>query len=105
MQTHKDTTQEMKQRHLANTIELQYQQLKALHEIRTEHLNNQHATEWDYQLSYTRKKERELNKKHIIEQKEHPKSLRVSLLLDNFPRGSHFRGLYMYNYMVNTYFW
>ena len=78
MQTHKDATQEMRRRHLSNTIELQYQQLKALHEIRTEHLNRQHASEWDNQLSYTRKAERELRKKHVIEQKEHPKSLRVN---------------------------
>jgi thousand and one amino acid protein kinase len=77
MQTHKDCTQEMRRRHLANTIELQYQQLKALHELRTEHLNRQHASEWDNQLAYTKKAERELRKKHVIEQKEHPKSLRV----------------------------
>lgn len=78
MQTHKDCVQEMRQRHLASTIELQYQQLRALHEIRTEHLNRQHTSEWDNQLAYTKKAERELRKKHVIEQKEHPKSLRVS---------------------------
>ena len=78
MQTHKDCTQEIKQRHLASTIELQYQQLKSLHEMRAEHLSRQHASEWDNQLSYTKKAERELRKKHLIEQKEHPKSLRVS---------------------------
>lgn len=81
MQTHKDSTQDVKQRHLASTIELQYQQLKALHEMRTDHLNRQHASEWDNQLSYTKKAERELRKKHLIEQKEHPKSLRVSRTL------------------------
>ncbi len=94
IQTHKDSTQEIRQRHLANTIELQYQQLKALHEIRTEHLNRQHASEWDNQLSYTKKAERELRKKHLIEQKEHPKSLRVShrwcfLLIPTIPIDAH----------------
>ncbi len=77
MQTHKDSNQVTKRRHLANTIELLYQQLKSLHEMRTEHLQRQHASEWDNQLSYTKKAERELRKKHLIELKEHPKSLRV----------------------------
>ena len=77
MQMHKDSTQETKQRQLAHTIELQYQQLKSLHVMRKEHLQRQHASEWDNQLSYTKKAERELRKKHVIELKEHPKSLRV----------------------------
>jgi len=80
MQSHKDSMQEMKRRHLASTVDLLYQQLKALHEMRTEHLQRQHASEWDNQLSYTKKAERELRKKHLIELKEHPKSLRVWLL-------------------------
>lgn len=76
MQVHKDHSQEMMRRHLSNTIELQYQQLRALHEMRTEHLNNQHASEWDNQLAYCKKAERELRKKHVMELKEHPKSLK-----------------------------
>lgn len=78
MQTHKDSIQETRRRHLANTIELQLHQLKSLHEMRTDHLSRQHASEWDNQLSYTKRAERELRKKHLIELKEHPKSLRVS---------------------------
>ena len=71
MQVHKDQVQEMRRRHLDNTIELQYQQLKALHDMRTDHLGNQHTSEWDNQLSYSRKAERELRKKHVMELKEH----------------------------------
>lgn len=81
MQVHKDQVQEMRRRHLASTIDLQYQQLQSLHEIRTDHLNKQHALEWDNQLAYGRKADRELKKKHVLELKEHPKSLRVSLLI------------------------
>lgn len=77
MQVHKDQVQEMRRRHLSNTIELQYQQLRSLHEMRTEHLTRQHASEWDNQLSYSKKRERELRKKHFLELKEHPKSLKV----------------------------
>ena len=77
MQIHKDSTQETKQRQLSCTIELQNQELRSLHEMRMEHLGRQHASEWDNQLSYTKKAERELRKRHVIELKEHPKSLRV----------------------------
>lgn len=80
MQVHKDQVQEMRRRHLASTIELQYQQLRSLHEMRTDHLNKQHALEWDNQLAYGRKADRELKKKHVLELKEHPKSLRVRQL-------------------------
>ena len=78
MQVHKDQVQEMQRRHLSNTIELQYQQLRALHDMRTDHLSKQHTSEWDNQLSYSKKAERELRKKHVLELKEHPKSLKVS---------------------------
>lgn len=81
MQVHKDQVQEMRRRHLAATIDLQYQQLKSLHEIRMDHLAKQHASEWDNQLAYSKKAEREMRKKHVMELKEHPKSLKVSLLL------------------------
>lgn len=101
MQTHKDSIQEVKQRHLASTIELQYQQLNTLHDMRTEHLNFQHASEWDNQLSYTKKAERELRKKHVIEQKEHPKSLRVSTRMKGlvFPINAHQFVVLLYNYL------
>eukprot|EP00731_Ephydatia_muelleri_P022590 Em0015g173a len=77
MQVFKDQLQEMLRRHLGATIELQYQQLKALHEMRIDHLNKQHESEWENQLAYSKKAERELRKKHVLELKEHPKSLKV----------------------------
>lgn len=85
MQVHKDQAQEMWRRHLSSTIELQYQQLRALHEMRNEHLAKQHASEWDNQLAYSKKAERELRKKHVLELKEHPKSLRVHLFSSALP--------------------
>lgn len=77
MQAHKDQVQEMRRRHLSNTIELQYHQLRALHEMRNDHLSRQHASEWDNQLTYSKKGERELRKKHVLELKEHPKNLKA----------------------------
>ena len=77
MQVFKDQLQEMLRRHLGATIELQYQQLKSLHEMRIDHLNKQHESEWENQVAYSKKAERELRKKHVLELKEHPKSLKV----------------------------
>lgn len=91
MQVHKDQAQEMWRRHLSSTIELQYQQLRALHEMRNEHLAKQHASEWDNQLAYSKKAERELRKKHVLELKEHPKSLRVHLFSSALPFHFHCR--------------
>lgn len=79
MQLHKERVQHMRKRHLESRIEMQYEHLKALHEMRTEHLNKQHALEWDNQLSYSKKAEKELRKKHVMELKQHPKSLRVRI--------------------------
>jgi len=45
--------------------------------MRNEHLGKQHASEWDNQLAYSKKAEREMRKKHVLELKEHPKSLKV----------------------------
>ena len=78
MQLHKERVQDMRRRHLISTIELQYEHLTTLHEMRTDHLNRQHSLEWDNQISYSKKAERELRKKHVLELKQHPKSLRVS---------------------------
>lgn len=80
MQTHKDQSQDLRRKHLSNTIELQYYQLKSLHEVRNEHLARQHASEWDNQIAYSKKAERELRKKHVLELKEHPKSMKVSVV-------------------------
>jgi thousand and one amino acid protein kinase len=45
--------------------------------MRTEHLNRQHTLEWDNQIAYSKKAERELRKKHVLELKQHPKSLKI----------------------------
>ena len=77
MQLHKERVQDMRRRHLLTTIDLQSEQLTSLHEMRTDHLNRQHTLEWDNQIAYSKKAERELRKKHVLELKQHPKSLRV----------------------------
>jgi thousand and one amino acid protein kinase len=78
MQLHKDQVKEMRQKHLTMVIELQFEQLRALHEMRTEHLNRQHTLEWDNQIAYSKRAERDMRKKHVLELKQHPKSLKVT---------------------------
>ena len=92
MQVNKDQIQETRRRHLACTIELQYLQLRSLHEMRMDHLAKQHASEWDNQLAYSKKVERELRKKHVLELKEHPKSLKVGGVGSEEGGGDGWRG-------------
>ena len=42
-----------------------------------EHLESQHATEWANQQEYSKRTGKELQKKHLMELKQHPKSLKV----------------------------
>jgi thousand and one amino acid protein kinase len=76
-QQHKDQYHQMKQRHLESTIELNYKQLRAVQAMRLDHLERQHSTEWANQQDYSKRTEKELRKKHLLELKQHPKSLKV----------------------------
>lgn len=78
MQLHKERVQEMKKKHLQATIDLRQKQLTTLYEMKTEHLNKQHYLEWDNQIAYSKKADRELKKKHVSELKQHPKGLKVN---------------------------
>ncbi len=77
MQLRKDGVQEMKRKHLVAKVEQQTRQLTVLYEMKTDQLNKQHCLEWDNQIAYSKKAERELRKKHVSEQKQHPKDLKV----------------------------
>lgn len=44
-----------------------------------EHQESQHATEWINQQEYSKRRGKELQKKHLVELKQHPKSLKVSV--------------------------
>lgn len=80
MQLNKERAQFMRKKYLECRVEAQYKQLKALHNMRTEHLNKLHALEWDNQILSSKKAEKDLKKKHDFELKQQPKSLRVSCL-------------------------
>lgn len=65
-------------RHHEKTQELEYRQQKAVHTLRQEQVKSQHDTELANQEEYMRRSERELRKKHALELKQQPKSLKVS---------------------------
>lgn len=65
-------------RHHDHTQEVEYRQQRLLHQLREEQIRKQHQTELANQHEYTSRSERELRKKHALEVKQQPKSLRVS---------------------------
>lgn len=65
-------------RHHEKTQELEYRQQKNVHALREEQVQRQHQTELGNQNEYMLRSERELRKKHALELKQQPKSLKVS---------------------------
>lgn len=80
MQLHKERVQEIKKKQLQAINSLRLRQLTALYDMKTEHLNKQHYLEWDNQIAYSKKADRELKKKHVSELKQHPKGLKVNIM-------------------------
>lgn len=73
-----DYEHQMLLRHHESTRELEVKHLERLQKLRDEHLRKQHVTERENQQDYNRKAEQDLRKKHALEQKQQPRSLRVS---------------------------
>lgn len=75
-------------RHHEKTQELEYRQQKAVHQLREQQLQRQHDTELSNQHEYMQRAERELRKKHALQLKQQPKSLKVlinfEILLKSF---------------------
>lgn len=64
-------------RHHEKTQELEYRQQKAVHQLREEQVQRQHDTELHNQREYMQRAQRELRKKHALQLKQQPKSLKV----------------------------
>jgi thousand and one amino acid protein kinase len=67
-------------RHHEKTQELEYRQQKAVHQLREEQVQRQHDTELSNQHEYMQRAERELRKKHALQLKQQPKSLKVCIV-------------------------
>lgn len=64
-------------RHHESMQELEVRQLGTIHKMRTELIRLQHQTELTNQLEYNKRRERELRRKHVMEVRQQPKSLKV----------------------------
>lgn len=67
-------------KHHELTLELEYKQQRAIHQLRDEQIRKQHATELTNQQEYNNRRENDLRKKHAAEIKQQPKSLKAKEL-------------------------
>lgn len=71
-----ETAHSMLMRHHEITQELEYHQQRAIHQLREEQIRKQHNTELSNQNEYITKRLNDLHKKHALEVKQQPKSLK-----------------------------
>ncbi|XP_071094275.1 serine/threonine-protein kinase TAO3-like isoform X1 [Haliotis cracherodii] len=68
-------------RHHESTQDLEYKHLAAIQKMRDEQLRKQHETERENQKEYTINAEADLRKKHALEVKQQPRSLKQKVVL------------------------
>ncbi|XP_017087978.1 serine/threonine-protein kinase Tao isoform X3 [Drosophila bipectinata] len=68
-------------KHHEKTQELEYRQQKSVHQLREEQINKQHDTELHNQKDYMDRIKKELVRKHALELRQQPKSLKQKELL------------------------
>uniref|UniRef100_A0A671UIN1 non-specific serine/threonine protein kinase n=1 Tax=Sparus aurata TaxID=8175 RepID=A0A671UIN1_SPAAU len=79
-QTQKDLEHAMLLRHHESMQELEFRQLNTIQRTRAELIRLQHQTELTNQQEYNKRRERELRRKHVMEVRQQPKSLKVRTL-------------------------
>ncbi|XP_037323005.2 serine/threonine-protein kinase TAO1 isoform X1 [Pungitius pungitius] len=75
-QTQKDLEHAMLLRHHESMQELEFRHLGTIQRARAELIRTQHQTELTNQLEYNKRRERELRRKHVLEVRQQPKSLK-----------------------------
>uniref|UniRef100_A0A672HAK9 non-specific serine/threonine protein kinase n=1 Tax=Salarias fasciatus TaxID=181472 RepID=A0A672HAK9_SALFA len=75
-QTQKDLERAMLLRHHESMQELEFRQLSTIQKTRAELTRLQHQTELTNQQEYNKRRERELRRKHVMEVRQQPKSLK-----------------------------
>uniref|UniRef100_A0A8C4I7N5 non-specific serine/threonine protein kinase n=1 Tax=Dicentrarchus labrax TaxID=13489 RepID=A0A8C4I7N5_DICLA len=78
-QTQKDLEHAMLLRHHESMQELEFRQLNTIQKTRAELIRLQHQTELTNQQEYNKRRERELRRKHVMEVRQQPKSLKVRI--------------------------
>ncbi|XP_072921556.1 serine/threonine-protein kinase TAO3 isoform X2 [Hemitrygon akajei] len=76
-QTQKEMEHAMLIRHDESTQELEFRQLNMLQKLRIDLIRLQHQTELENQREYNTRRERELHRKHVLELRQQPKSLKA----------------------------
>ncbi|TRY96314.1 hypothetical protein DNTS_030041, partial [Danionella cerebrum] len=77
-QTQKDLEHAMLLRHHESMQELEFRHLSGIQKMRADQIRLQHQTELTNQLEYNKRSERELRRKHVMEVRQQPKSLKES---------------------------
>ncbi|XP_018603755.1 serine/threonine-protein kinase TAO1 [Scleropages formosus] len=75
-QTQKDLEHAMLLRHHESMQELEFRQLNSVQRMRADLIRVQHQTELTNQMEYNKRRERELRRKHVMEVRQQPKSLK-----------------------------
>ncbi|KAB1265249.1 Serine/threonine-protein kinase TAO1 [Camelus dromedarius] len=75
-QTQKDLEHAMLLRQHESMQELEFRHLNTIQKMRCELIRLQHQTELTNQLEYNKRRERELRRKHVMEVRQQPKSLK-----------------------------
>ncbi|XP_061219496.1 serine/threonine-protein kinase TAO1 isoform X2 [Neopsephotus bourkii] len=78
-QTQKDLEHAMLLRQHESMQELEFRHLSTIQKMRCELIRLQHQTELTNQLEYNKRRERELRRKHVMEVRQQPKSLKLRL--------------------------
>lgn len=75
-----ETAHSMLLRHHEDTRNLETRQQRAVHALRADQVTRQHETELQHQHDYCARAHRDLRKRHAMQLRQQPKSLKVSLI-------------------------
>lgn len=76
----KDQAHAMLVRHHECTQEMEFRHLEMIQKMRLDHQKTQQSTESSNQMEYNKRAELDLKRRHLMEQKQQPKTLKVSVL-------------------------
>lgn len=72
----KDQAHAMLVRHHECTQEMEFRHLEMIQKMRLDHQKTQQSTEWTNQMEYNKRTELDLKRRHMMEQKQQPKTLK-----------------------------
>ncbi|XP_028396391.1 serine/threonine-protein kinase TAO3-like isoform X1 [Dendronephthya gigantea] len=76
----KDQAHSMLVRHHECTQEMEFRHLDMIQKMRLDHQKTQQSTEWSNQMEYNKRAELDLKRRHLMEQKQQPKTLKAQEL-------------------------